>query len=62
VSFVVRVVITPAGDLAGVVERVRTGERHRFAGASELGRLIESLSAAARLDPSAGDPAPEASA
>jgi hypothetical protein len=60
VIFVVRVVATPAGSLAGIVERVRTGERHRFEGTSELGRLIDSLAAAARTDGEpAGAPVPE---
>jgi hypothetical protein len=60
VIFVVRVVATPAGGLAGVIERVRTGQRHRFAGMSELGRLIESLTAAARAAAAADGPTPEA--
>jgi hypothetical protein len=58
VVFVVRVVATPAGGLAGIVERVRTGERHRFVGLSELSRLIEALSAAARKNASPDDSLP----
>jgi len=42
-TLIVRVVPTPAGRLAGTVERVRTGERHRFQGMAELARLIERL-------------------
>jgi hypothetical protein len=42
-SFVVRVSRQDTLGLAGTVERVRTGERHRFQDAAALVRLIEAL-------------------
>ena len=41
VAFVVRVGRGPEGRLVGVVERVRTGEKHRFEGTGAIGPLIE---------------------
>jgi hypothetical protein len=40
VAFVVRVVRDEAGRLAGVVERIRTGEKERFQDAAAIGPLI----------------------
>jgi hypothetical protein len=40
VTFIVRVTVPDAGRLAGTVERVRTGEHHRFQGVEELGAII----------------------
>ena len=39
-SFIVRVSRDCTGRLSGVVERVQTGEKHRFAGPTRLGHLI----------------------
>jgi hypothetical protein len=39
-TFVVRVASDDAGRLSGVVERVRTGEKHRFDGDEAIGRII----------------------
>ena len=41
VTFIVRVTDMGAGRLTGTVERVRTGERHRFQGAEALARIID---------------------
>ncbi len=43
VTFVVRAVRQPDGRLAGVVERVRSGEKQRFDEAVAIGRLIERM-------------------
>jgi hypothetical protein len=43
VSFVVRAAADSAGRLIGIVERVRTGEKHRFEGEEALGRIIARL-------------------
>jgi hypothetical protein len=43
VSFVVRAARGPDGRLAGVVERVRTGEKHRFHDQAAIGHLIERM-------------------
>jgi hypothetical protein len=43
VTFVVRATRGPDGRLAGVVERVRTGEKHRFQDPSAIGHLIERM-------------------
>lgn len=43
VTFVVRAARGPDGRLAGVVERVRNGEKHRFEDPSAIGRLIERM-------------------
>ena len=51
-TFIVRVTSADAGEVAGTVERVRTGERHRFRGADALTSLIAQLAAPARPDPS----------
>jgi hypothetical protein len=42
-TFVVRAALGPDGRLAGVVERVRTGEKHRFEDLSAIGSLIERM-------------------
>ena len=46
-SFIVRVSRDCTGRLGGVVERVQTGEKHRFAGPMCLGHLIARMLAAA---------------
>jgi hypothetical protein len=43
VTFVVRAARGPDGRLAGVVERVRTGEKHRFEDPGAIGLLIERM-------------------
>jgi hypothetical protein len=43
VTFIVRAARTADGRLAGVVERVRTGEKHRFDDPSAIGRLIDRM-------------------
>jgi hypothetical protein len=43
VTFVVRAARGPDGRLAGIVERVRTGEKHRFEESGALGHLIERM-------------------
>jgi hypothetical protein len=43
VTFVVRAARAPDGRLAGVIERVRTGEKHRFEDPGAIGRLIEQM-------------------
>jgi hypothetical protein len=42
-TFVVRITDRGPGELTGTVERVRTGERHRFHGSDALGSLIVRL-------------------
>ena len=43
VTFVVRAARGPDGRLAGIVERVRTGEKHRFQNPGAIGHLIEQM-------------------
>jgi len=43
VTFVVRAARQPDGRLAGIVERVRSGEKQRFDDAVAIGRLIERM-------------------
>jgi hypothetical protein len=43
VTFVVRATRGPDGRLGGVVERVRSGEKHRFEGSRAIGELIERM-------------------
>jgi hypothetical protein len=43
VTFVVRAARGSDGRLIGVVERVRTGEKHRFQDPGAIGRLIERM-------------------
>lgn len=43
VTFVVRAARDPDGRLAGVIERVRTGEKCRFEDPDAIGRLIERM-------------------
>ncbi len=47
-TFVVRVVRDDAGQLAGIVERVRTGEKARFETTDGMGRLIARMVASDR--------------
>jgi hypothetical protein len=52
ISFIVRLDAVGRGEtdwLTGVVERVRTGEKHRFQGAQALGTLIARLAAMDRV-------------
>lgn len=50
--FIVRVTRHPAGQVNGVVERVRTGEKERFAGMEEIGPILaEMLVRDRRKDP-----------
>ena len=46
VSFIVRIVRRDRGPMTGVVEHVGTGEKHRFAGVTEMGQIIERIVAA----------------
>ncbi len=39
-TFVVRVTVADDGDVNGVVERPKTGEKHRFQGAAALGAVV----------------------
>ncbi len=39
-TFVVRVTEAAAGNLTGIVHRVKTGEKHRFRGSDTIGALI----------------------
>jgi hypothetical protein len=39
-TFIVRVTVAEDGALDGVVERPRTGEKHRFQGTEALGGLV----------------------
>ena len=48
-TFVVRVVRDDAGQLAGIVERVRTGEKARFETTAGMGQLIARMVAGERL-------------
>jgi hypothetical protein len=43
VTFIVRTSRDSGGRVRGVVERVRTGEKERFSGVRDLGRLIERM-------------------
>jgi hypothetical protein len=43
VTFIVRAARQPDGRLAGVVERVRSGEKQRFDDAVAIGRVIEQM-------------------
>lgn len=43
VTFVVRATRDANGRLAGVIERVRTGEKRRFEDPDAIGRLIERM-------------------
>jgi len=48
ISFIVRVARGTRARLTGVVERIDTGEKHRFASATEVSRIIERIVAAER--------------
>ncbi|HUF76590.1 MAG TPA: hypothetical protein VMM35_09945 [Longimicrobiales bacterium] len=43
ISFIVRVSPHVLHELAGIVERVQTGEKHRFGSAEEMCRAIERI-------------------
>jgi len=42
-TFVVHVAVTDAGELAGVVHHVRTGEKRRFETLDDLGAAIRGM-------------------
>jgi hypothetical protein len=42
-TFIVRLMRDPAGEVSGVVERVRTGVKHKFEGRDALCQLIQIL-------------------
>jgi hypothetical protein len=42
-TFVLRVEIDETGDVTGVVERVRTGEKERFRGYGMLGDVLRRM-------------------
>lgn len=48
-TFVVRVWLEQPERLTGVVERVRTGEKHRFDGADDMRQIIERIVRAERV-------------
>jgi hypothetical protein len=50
ISFIVRVARGERARLTGVVERVGTGEKHRFASVAEVSRIIERIVAAEQDD------------
>jgi hypothetical protein len=41
--FIVRLTRHPAGQVTGVVERVRTGEKERFAGVEGIGPIFAKM-------------------
>jgi hypothetical protein len=43
ISLIVRIERRERGPMTGVVEHVGTGEKHRFAGVTEMGRIIEQI-------------------
>jgi hypothetical protein len=51
VSFIVRITVIDAGRMTGTVERVSSGERHRFQGADALARIIAHAVDAERREP-----------
>ncbi len=42
-TFIVRLIHNPTGEVSGVVERVRTGVKHKFEGRDALCELIRIL-------------------
>jgi hypothetical protein len=42
-TFIIRLVHEPAGGISGVIERVRTGIKHKFEGRDALCQLIQIL-------------------
>jgi len=46
ISFIVRVAHGARARLTGIVERVGTGEKHRFTNVTQMGRIIEQIVAA----------------
>lgn len=42
-TFIVRLIRDPAGEVSGVVERVRTGVKHKFEGRDALCQLVQIL-------------------
>jgi len=47
-TFIVRVTSDESGELQGIVERVVTGLKQRFRGASEISRIIRDVVEAER--------------
>ncbi len=45
-TFILRISLDDTGRVSGVVERVRNGEKNRFYGLEDLGRLIAQMLAA----------------
>ena len=43
ITFVVRARVGDRGHVSGIVERVKTGEKHRFHGAEAIGPLIAEM-------------------
>jgi hypothetical protein len=43
ISFIVRIVRRERGPMTGIVEHVGSGAKRRFAGVSEMGRIIEQI-------------------
>jgi hypothetical protein len=50
ITFIVRVSTDRTGVIAGVVERVRTGEKARFQGLEALGALIATMAAPSQTE------------
>ena len=42
-TFIIRVSLNDRDQLSGIVERVRTGEKHRFDTADAISRIIKRL-------------------
>lgn len=59
VTFVVRLSGTESEEWLGVVERVRTGEKHRFRSVDDLGALIARMARAADREADPGAPRPD---
>ena len=53
VTFVIRATVGPDGAVAGIVHRVRTGEKARFGRAEDLGAVVARMLAGAREEPAA---------
>ena len=53
VTFVVRAAVEPDGVVTGIVHRVRTGEKARFAGAEELAAVVARMLVGASEEPDA---------
>ena len=49
-NFVIHVTVNAAGELAGVVHHVRTGEKRRFERLDDLGAAIRAMASAGHSD------------